>query len=258
MDPKQPLVPQTSEEMGSSFQSRPSSTSRRMQRFHIAAIVFVLGLYILARRFHCDHPDSDEHGATTKVPLEVHIMSKCPDSKACLEELVVPTMANVSDKVDFTLSYIGTPTNHDDGVSCKHGQTECLGNILELCAASLYPSPKIYLGFTYCLTRKYKLIPDRDLVHDCALEHGISFDKLNDCASKDDGSFGIDLLRKSVERSAHANVSTSCTIRLNGKVRCVHDGVWKDCDKGHKVTDLVDDIEKLYKELRQTGEDFFL
>ena len=43
----------------------------------------------------------------TRVPLEAHIMSKCPDSKYCLENLVLPTMQNVSDKVDFKLSFIG-------------------------------------------------------------------------------------------------------------------------------------------------------
>ena len=45
---------------------------------------------------------------TKKVPLEAHIMSKCPDAKRCLQDMVVPAMANVSDKVDFQLSYIGS------------------------------------------------------------------------------------------------------------------------------------------------------
>lgn len=42
-----------------------------------------------------------------KVALEAHIMSKCPDARDCLQQLVVPTMERVSDKVDFKLSYIG-------------------------------------------------------------------------------------------------------------------------------------------------------
>ncbi len=44
---------------------------------------------------------------TTKVALEAHIMSKCPDAKDCLQKLVVPAMEQISDKVDFQLSYIG-------------------------------------------------------------------------------------------------------------------------------------------------------
>jgi hypothetical protein len=50
------------------------------------------------------------------------------------------------------------------------------------------------------MTRDYQDIPDEDLVKDCALEHGIEFEKLNDCSSADDGS-AIEMLRDSVTRS---------------------------------------------------------
>lgn len=42
-----------------------------------------------------------------KVELEAHIMSKCPDARDCLQQLVVPAMVQISEKVDFKLSYIG-------------------------------------------------------------------------------------------------------------------------------------------------------
>ena len=42
-----------------------------------------------------------------KIPLEAHIMSKCPDARDCLHDLILPTMQQVEDKVDFTLSFIG-------------------------------------------------------------------------------------------------------------------------------------------------------
>jgi hypothetical protein len=41
------------------------------------------------------------------VPFEAHIMSKCPDARDCLREMVLPTMQRVYDKVNFTLSFIG-------------------------------------------------------------------------------------------------------------------------------------------------------
>ena len=44
---------------------------------------------------------------TELVPLEVHIMSKCPDARDCLRDLVVPAMERVSDEVDLKLSFIG-------------------------------------------------------------------------------------------------------------------------------------------------------
>ena len=42
------------------------------------------------------------------IPLEVHVMSKCPDARDCLRDLVVPAMQNVSQDVDFRISFIGT------------------------------------------------------------------------------------------------------------------------------------------------------
>lgn len=41
-----------------------------------------------------------------RIPLEAHIMSKCPDAQECLQDLILPTMEQVSDKVDFQLSFI--------------------------------------------------------------------------------------------------------------------------------------------------------
>ena len=139
--------------------------------------------------------------------------------------------------------------------------------MIELCAAEIYPNPKIYLGFTMCLTRDYRDIPDRDLVEDCALEHGIDFSKLNACVSSVDG-YGLSLLRKSVERTSAAGVTLSCTVsrpcpdvpptadqdplqvRLEDEVRCIRDGgKWKNCEDGHKVDDLVRDVERLYNNL---------
>jgi Gamma interferon inducible lysosomal thiol reductase (GILT) len=165
----------------------------------------------------------------------------------CLQKLIVPVMERVSSKVNLTLSYIGTPTDPDDGVECKHGPGECLGNILELCAAHLYPDPKLHLGFTMCLSAQYSKIPERELVQNCALEHGLSFEDINECASSDDG-LGIGMLRDSVRRSADVGVRISCTVRLEGNVRCVRDGgVWKNCEEGHSVESLVEDIEELWK-----------
>ena len=168
----------------------------------------------------------------------------------CLRDLVVPAMQDISDKVDFRLSYIGSIDDKDGGVQCKHGPDECLGNILELCAAQLYPDTKTYLGFTMCLTNDYAQIPEEALVKDCALEHGVDFDKINDCASKDDGAYGQDLLRESVNRTTEADVTLSCTVRLNNKVRCVRDGgEWKDCEGGSTPKDLVRDVTNATGEL---------
>ncbi|KAF2645617.1 hypothetical protein P280DRAFT_442297 [Massarina eburnea CBS 473.64] len=231
-----------------SFEAAPIPS--RPARYLIALVLF-FGLFTLSLPHATSIPlwpgERHEGVAESKVPLEVHIMSKCPDARDCLEKLVVPAMANVSDKVDFRLSFIGK-TTEDDGVQCMHGQTECLANIVELCAASEYPDPKTYLGFTMCLEHDYQQLPKQSFIEECALEHGISFEKLNDCMSKDDGAYGMGMLRDSVTRSKDMGVRKSCTVRLDGKTRCVmDDGKWEDCGDGSEPDDLIKDIEKLYK-----------
>ena len=180
------------------------------------------------------------------VPLEAHIMSKCPDAKTCLEDLVVPAMEKIVDKVDFRLSYIGK-VDENDTIHCMHGSTECLGNMLGLCANDLFPNnPKISLGFSTCLTMSYRRIPSRDLVENCALEHGISFNDLNACISEE--GKGLDLLEASVKRSEKAGVKKSCTVRVGGEQWCIMDGgKWKDCRGGHEVKDLVEEVYRRYQ-----------
>lgn len=153
-------------------------------------------------------------------------------------------MERVSSKVDFQLSFLGRPTEND-GVECMHGAPECLGNILLLCAAHYYPTP-LALPFAMCLENDYKNIPNEELVRQCALEHAVDFEKLNECASDQDTALGLKLLRDSVERSISLQVRKSCTVRLANEVYCIHDGDWKECPKGPGVNDLVIEIEKLY------------
>lgn len=221
----------------------PMSPFARIRRFLIPLVAVSLlfhGLYSVSYRFNFI-----QQSTAHLVPLEAHIISKCPDTQDALKELILPVMQRVYDKVDFKLNYIGTPTA-DDGVDCKHGPSECMGNIIELCARELYPDPKINLGFIMCLTRDYSHIPERALVEDCALEHAIDIKAINECATKDDGAHGMELLRNSVQRTAEANVTISCTIRLNNEVYCIRDGgEWKNCPHGSGVNDLVIAIEKL-------------
>lgn len=131
----------------------------------------------------------------------------------------------------------------DDNVHCMHGPSECLGNIISLCAISLFPNDSVIsLGFTNCLVESYSRIPARDLVQSCASEYGIEFDALNACISDDDGR-GIRLLEESIERSEEAGVKKSCTIRVRHKIWCIRDGgQWKDCPNGSSVDDLVREI----------------
>ncbi|KFY28876.1 hypothetical protein V491_00255 [Pseudogymnoascus sp. VKM F-3775] len=195
---------QIADNMGiqSQIQARGTGSSRN-RPFAVAltvAVVLYFAFTMTTRLFDfrgftstaCHHQRSNDASpavvekAGNLVPLEAHVMSKCPDTRACLRELVIPAMERVSSKVDFTLTFLGRPTEND-GVDCMHGPQECMGNILELCAAHLYPEPRIYLGFTMCLSNDYREIPDEALVKGCALEHAVDIQKLNECAGSADG-----------------------------------------------------------------------
>ncbi|EXA47833.1 hypothetical protein FOQG_14160 [Fusarium oxysporum f. sp. raphani 54005] len=232
--------------------SPPRSLRRSRPTLTIAFVIAVVYTFWIWQPFNpildqtmVDITSDDVHTTDRLVPLEAHIMSKCPDAKDGLELLVLPVMQRVHDKVNFTLSYIGRPTAND-GVDCMHGPSECMGNIIELCARELYPDPKINLGFIMCLSRDYSEIPERSLVEDCALESAIDFQQLNDCAVKEDGAYGLSLLRDSIKRTADAGVTKSATIRLDNKIYCIRDGgEWTDCPNGSGVNDLIIAIEKL-------------
>jgi hypothetical protein len=272
-------LPTYEEAVPPEFTPSPSPTmarrtsSQRLLRIvflAVAATLLVKGLFLtysrcmLNMRSHTQssqiHPAHeplfwpDELASSTShspVQLEAHIMSKCPDAKDCLEQLILPTMQQVHSHVNFTLSFLGTVDPHSDAISCMHGPGECLGDMIILCAAKLYPDPKIYLGYANCLISNYQSIPERELVEGCALEHGVDFQRVNSCIS-DDGGEGVGLLRESVERSREEGVIKSCTVRVNGKIRCIRDGGrWKDCGGGSGVGDLVGDIERLWNGSRE-------
>ena len=109
--------------------TRDSSASSRLRSrlgVYTAAIIFAFlivtyALPVQLSRFRPQHhPETImtqstivKTNHTSLVPLEAHIMSKCPDAKTCLEKLVVPTMEQVVDMVNFRLSYIGSIDDND-------------------------------------------------------------------------------------------------------------------------------------------------
>lgn len=54
-----------------------------------------------------------------------------------------------------------------------------------------------------------------------------------------EGNEGNELLQNSVARSKAAEIHTSCTITVQDKVRCVHDGAWRNCEVGVSSTTLI-------------------
>lgn len=106
----------------------PSDRSRLRSRLAVYIVAFVSAFFIITYGLPIQlsgyYPQATPETITTQstdaksnltglVPLEAHIMSKCPDAKICLEELVVPAMEHVVDMVNFRLSYIGSVDDND-------------------------------------------------------------------------------------------------------------------------------------------------
>lgn len=77
----------------------------------IAPCLFLAGIcfssFSLADAKQTGYTYGSSYDATRKVPFEVHIESRCPDARDCLQKLVAPAYWQVKDKVDFRISYVG-------------------------------------------------------------------------------------------------------------------------------------------------------
>ncbi|KAF7174008.1 hypothetical protein CNMCM5623_006266 [Aspergillus felis] len=179
-----------------------------------------------------------------KVPFEVHIESRCPDARDCLQKLVVPTYWQVKDNVDFRISYVGQIWKEPrKEVTCQHGWNECDGNKLLICAEKYAGSISDGLAFVNCVLSDYERVPEPKLIEECAWEHGIDYDQIKTCA---DGHEGRNLLISSVEHSVAVEANFSCTVRVGGEKWCLRDDYEWRCDEYHyTVENLVEEIKRL-------------
>ncbi|RUS17327.1 hypothetical protein BC937DRAFT_90117 [Endogone sp. FLAS-F59071] len=125
----------------------------------------------------------------------------------------------------------------------KHGPTECLGNVQELCFRSVYPNSQDWFSFITCLNQNYQRIGSDGYAERCARKLKKDYTPVEECVHSGDGAA---LLKASILQTQSKGISTSCTIFIDNKLRCVHDQDWKDCDGGHEIDDFVRDIENAY------------
>ena len=83
-----------------------SSKWHKRIMFSVTALLLLFMVFCMAVIVDDSLNEEDDWEYPGRVPLEAHIMSKCPDAKDCLHDMILPAMVNVSDKVDFKLSYI--------------------------------------------------------------------------------------------------------------------------------------------------------
>ena len=90
----------------SAWSRTPKGRAFRFIFFGFLLLITAFPLFSVVYLIATDDEPMEEY-LPRRVPLEAHIMSKCPDARDCLHDLVLPAMVNVSHYVDFKLSFIG-------------------------------------------------------------------------------------------------------------------------------------------------------
>ncbi|KAJ3417084.1 hypothetical protein HDV05_006943 [Chytridiales sp. JEL 0842] len=185
--------------------------------------------------------------AGQKVNVTAFVMSICPDAVFC-EDTLKEVLPKVEGIVNFQTDYIAdSDSTAVYGATCKHGDNECLENIIQLCIRDSYPDRKDWFEFILCSNNYWYLMPSDPLIESCAQQVGIDYEKVKPCV---EGQRGKELFLESVKRKDKAHVVKSCTIVMNGRQRCIRDGgMWYSCPGGSSVDEFVASICDLYTPL---------
>ncbi|KAJ3100942.1 hypothetical protein HDU97_001826 [Phlyctochytrium planicorne] len=197
-----------------------------------------------------------------KVPVTAFVMSKCPDAVFC-ERHLAGVLDQVGDIVDFKTQYIAKIDDSEPlGVKCLHGESECEGNIMQLCIRKYFPLHKDWFRFVLCQDKNFMAIPSVEQAKECAAEAGINLSLAHDCIHGDEGK---ELLKASIGVTNSKSVryalisfekdfaykslrSKSCSIFIANKQRCIRDGMrWYNCSEGYTVQNFVDSICNEYR-----------
>ncbi|KAJ2956492.1 hypothetical protein NQZ79_g7666 [Umbelopsis isabellina] len=182
----------------------------------------------------------EQQGSTTgAVPVELFVMSQCPDAISC-ESAFAEVFKQVTVPTTLDINYIAQPNPAEPlQFSCKHGAQECYGNMQQLCYKHVHGS-ETWLSFIQCMNTDRAAIGTDEWAKTCAEKHGKAYGQIADCLL--DGT-GIRLHAQSAARTSSLGITTSCTIYVDNKPRCVRDGnEWKNCPGGSSISDFVKTI----------------
>ncbi|KAJ7638803.1 hypothetical protein FB45DRAFT_988738 [Roridomyces roridus] len=176
--------------------------------------------------------------AKTPVQVELGVMSRCPDALVC-ESVFDQVLKEVGSKMNLSLIYVAkfNSSEPDFGITCMHG----VGDY-----ASAQYSTK-WWDFVQCQNSHGRYaagVPEVTL--ECAGKVGLDWEasSVGRCAGLDGkASEGVELLRKSVSLSKSLGIEKSCTVLINRKQVCVHDGGWDICDG-----DAIDFVKRINEE----------
>ncbi|KAM0746153.1 hypothetical protein T439DRAFT_319485 [Meredithblackwellia eburnea MCA 4105] len=200
----------------------------------------------------------DAFAPKSLVPVALGVMSKCPDAALC-ESVWDKVLDSVGGLVDLELIYIGKANKSAEyGVTCMHGDSECVGNIQQLCAYEQWRGVSgdvkpwaDWWAFIQCLNYGSRsAIGDLETAKQCSKVVGhADWDKeVQPCV---DSPHGRSLLLNSITRAQTLNITKSCTVIIDGKQVCIHDSTWKECPNGHEVADFAKQVRDEWDRLNR-------
>lgn len=220
----------------------------------LASVVWALFLSLSSTAYGENVQQYFRFENVTRVPVTLGVMSRCPDALLC-EATLDKTFQKTWDLISLDLTFIAkeNTSDVDYGVTCMHGVEECAGNIQELCAIRLSQDQQQWWTFVQCLNFEGRSkIGNVDLAQKCAGVAKIRWDDeeeevgMQTCIN---GDTGKEFLIESLTQSQELGITTSCSIIITGKVRCIHDGDWKSCETGHTPQEFEEFIRKEYNRL---------
>jgi hypothetical protein len=189
-----------------------------------------------ARALHPIQNQSDD-----LVNVEFFVMSKCPDAIKC-ETLFLPSLLKLSSIVNFTLSFIASEPRLND-FKCPHGIDECTGNRQQLCIQNMY-SQTMFIKYLLCQSKQILMIPDNG--EECAKQSSNNIINWSDVQSCVTTMKSNQLFHNSLERTRASSVQKSCTMHINGRLWCMHDGYWLNCLEGQDPKSFIKSICSRY------------
>mmetsp|Transcript_68877 Transcript_68877/g.165336 ORF Transcript_68877/g.165336 Transcript_68877/m.165336 type:complete len:245 (+) Transcript_68877:169-903(+) len=159
------------------------------------------------------------------VRVDFFVMSLCPDTAWC-DQVFGPVLEAIADKVPLNVQYTFL-AEVENGLACKHGGKECVGNRWGLCAQEAAAGDvKQLVRFFRCQTYNQSGIPDNG--PHCSMEAGINVTSMRSCVAS---NHSRDLMEESAKSAIALGIEDTCIVKLNRQPFCTHDGGrWKDCD----------------------------
>ncbi|KAG1671369.1 hypothetical protein FOA52_002979 [Chlamydomonas sp. UWO 241] len=177
----------------------------------------------------------------SRVPIDLFVMSRCPDALDC-ENRMDEVLKAVGSIATVHMHYIANVSD-EPGVPpvCKHGPIECAGNVQQLCVQM--HAPAALWPFVRCQDASPQDIGEPPLAKKCLDEVAalVSDKESYNCMSCFKDGEGASLLAASGRKTRDLGVRWSCTVWVAGSDKCADasGGPWRTCESGTSTEDYV-------------------